>query len=111
MSNHVAFVVNKAMLWQIFPECFGFLYQFSFHRLLHNHPLSSGAGTMVQLVVDVPSGLSLNYAKLNSVALVRKRTIPTTLPSHVGEVSANFCGRRVSRGQRNGSPRPLISIF
>jgi hypothetical protein len=47
--------------------------------------------------------------KLNSVALVRKRTIPTERPPHVGEVSANFCGKRVSRGQRNGSPRPLIA--
>jgi hypothetical protein len=30
--------------------------------------------------------------KLNSVALVRKRTIPTERPLLVGEVSANFCG-------------------
>jgi hypothetical protein len=30
--------------------------------------------------------------KLNSVALVRKRTIPTERPPLVGEVSANFCG-------------------
>jgi hypothetical protein len=30
--------------------------------------------------------------KLNSVTLVRKRTIPTERPPHVGEVSANFCG-------------------
>ena len=29
--------------------------------------------------------------KLNSVALVRERTIPTERPP-VGEVSANFCG-------------------
>jgi len=29
--------------------------------------------------------------KLNSVALVRERTIPTERPSPVGEVSANFC--------------------
>jgi hypothetical protein len=28
----------------------------------------------------------------NSVALVRKRSIPTERPSHVGEVDANFCG-------------------
>jgi hypothetical protein len=48
--------------------------------------------------------------KLNSVALVRKRTIPTEQP-HVGEVSAKFSGYRLSRGQHNGSPRPLISIF
>jgi hypothetical protein len=29
-----------------------------------------------------------------SVALVRERTIPTERPSLVGEVSANFCGKR-----------------
>ena len=32
--------------------------------------------------------------KLNSVALVRERTIPTERPPPVGEVSANFCGYR-----------------
>jgi hypothetical protein len=30
--------------------------------------------------------------KLITVALVRKRTIPTERPLHVGEVSANFWG-------------------
>jgi hypothetical protein len=30
--------------------------------------------------------------KLNSVALVRERTIPTERPPPVGEVSTNFCG-------------------
>jgi hypothetical protein len=49
--------------------------------------------------------------KTNSVVLVRKRTIPTERPPHVGEVSANFCGYRVSRGQRNGSPRPYSRYF
>ena len=49
--------------------------------------------------------------KLNSVALVRERTIPTERPPPVGEVSANFADRGVSRGQHNGSPRPLISVF
>jgi hypothetical protein len=48
--------------------------------------------------------------KTNCVALVRKRTLPTEWPPLVGEVSANFSGYRVSRGQRNESPRPLISI-
>jgi hypothetical protein len=48
---------------------------------------------------------------LNAVALVRKRTTPTERPPHVGEFSANFCGQRVLRGQRNGYLRPLISIF
>jgi hypothetical protein len=32
------------------------------------------------------------WLKLNSVALDRKRTIPTEQPPLVGEVSANFCG-------------------
>jgi len=43
----------------------------------------------------VPS-YTVNYThaqtKLNSVVLVRKRTIPTERPPPVGEVSANFCG-------------------
>jgi hypothetical protein len=43
--------------------------------------------------------------------LARKQTIPTERPLPVGEVSANFCGEIMSRGQRNGSPRPLISGF
>jgi hypothetical protein len=32
------------------------------------------------------------HKKINSVVLVRKRTISTEKPPHVGEVSANFCG-------------------
>jgi hypothetical protein len=45
-----------------------------------------------------------------SVALVRKRTIPTERPPLLGEVSANFCGKRVSRGQRDRSLRPYSRI-
>jgi hypothetical protein len=53
---------------------------------------------------DEPGGLYSTYemilrqvnkyphTKLNSVALVRERTIPTERPPPVGEVSANFCG-------------------
>jgi hypothetical protein len=56
----VGFVVDKVALGQFFSQYFGFLCQFSFHRLLHTrHHLSSGAGTIDQLVADVPSGLSL----------------------------------------------------
>jgi hypothetical protein len=43
--------------------------------------------------------------------LVRNRTIPTEPPPRIGEVSANSCGCRMSRGQRKGFPRPLISVF
>jgi hypothetical protein len=42
--------------------------QFSFHRLLHiKHHLSSGAGTIGQLVADVPSGLSLTPSQVTKL--------------------------------------------
>jgi hypothetical protein len=47
---------------------------------------------------------------INFMALVRERTIPTERPPLVDEVSATFCGYKVSRGQRNGSPRPYSRI-
>jgi hypothetical protein len=46
------------------------------------------------------------------MALIRKQTIPIEQPPLVGEVSVNFGGHRVPRGERNGSQRPLIlNIF
>jgi hypothetical protein len=48
--------------------------------------------------------------KLNSVALVSKRTLPTERPPLVDEVSANFCGQRVPRDQCNGSRSRYFSI-
>jgi hypothetical protein len=59
MSGNVGFVVDKVALRQVFFEYFGFPCQFSFHRMLHTHHLSSGAGTIGQLVADVSNGLSL----------------------------------------------------
>jgi hypothetical protein len=46
-------------LWSFFSEYFGFPCQ-SFHRLLHTHhyPIC-GAGTVGQIVADVPSGLNV----------------------------------------------------
>jgi hypothetical protein len=58
MSGHVKFVVKNVALRQVFSECFGFPCQFSLHQMVHTH-ISSGAGTIGQLVVDVLSGLSL----------------------------------------------------
>jgi hypothetical protein len=55
--------------------------------------------------------ISLFHLKLKTKTpwpLIRKRSIQTERPPLVGEVSANFCGYRVSRGQRNGSSRSLI---
>jgi hypothetical protein len=57
--SHVRFVMDRVVLGQGFSEYLGFPCQFSFHWLLHIHHLSSGAGTIGQLVADVPSGLSL----------------------------------------------------
>jgi hypothetical protein len=45
-------------------------------------------------------------AKLNSVASVRERTIPTERPPLVSEVNANFCWWRVPHGQGDGSLQP-----
>jgi hypothetical protein len=45
-------------LGQVFSEYFDFPCQCAFHRLVHNHHLSSGAGTIGQTVAAVPSGLS-----------------------------------------------------
>jgi hypothetical protein len=39
-----------------------------------------------------------------SMALVRKRTIPTERPQLIGEVSDDLCEQRVPRGQRDRSP-------
>jgi hypothetical protein len=52
-------VVDTVALGQVFSEYFGFPCQLSFHTLLHNHHLSSGAGTIGQLEAEVPSELSL----------------------------------------------------
>jgi hypothetical protein len=49
--------------------------------------LSATAVLIVQERTD-----RLTKTKLNSVALVRERTVPTERPPPVGEVSANFCG-------------------
>jgi hypothetical protein len=57
--GHVGFVMDKVALGHVFSEDFGFPCQFSFHRLFYIHHLSLGAGTIGQIVTDVPSRLSL----------------------------------------------------
>jgi hypothetical protein len=60
----VGFVADKVALRQVFSEYFGFTYQSFFHRLLHSHHHpSSEAGTIGQIVADVPSGLSFTPPK------------------------------------------------
>jgi hypothetical protein len=56
----MGFVVDEVALGQVFFEYLSFPCQFSFHRLLHtNHHISPGAGTISELVADVPSALNL----------------------------------------------------
>ena len=50
-------------------------------------------GLVMQLGIEnLESNGQNTETKLNSVALVRERTIPTKRPLPVGEVSANFFG-------------------
>jgi hypothetical protein len=49
---------------------------------------------------------NIKIYKKNSMVWVSERTIPTERPPLVVEVIANFCGKRMSRGQRDGSLRP-----
>jgi hypothetical protein len=44
----------------------------------------------------------MQHLKVNSVAWVREQTISTEQQLLGGEVSANFYGQKVSRGQSNG---------
>jgi hypothetical protein len=46
----------------------------------------------------------------DSVALVRERTILAERRLLVGEIAAKFCRERVSRGQRDRSPRSYSSF-
>jgi hypothetical protein len=66
----MGFVVDKVALGQVFFEYIGFPCQFSFHPLLHAHHVTSGAGTIVQFVADVPSGLSLTPLKNEKKKLI-----------------------------------------
>jgi hypothetical protein len=51
-----------------------------------------------------------NSVSVNPVALVHEPTIPTERSPLVGEVSTNFCGWRVSRGQCDGSLRSYFRL-
>jgi hypothetical protein len=65
-----------------------------FHLLLYytSHLSSSPVSLSLSLCTTDPIWNIKTKTKLNSVALVRRRTIPTERQPHVGEVSANLCG-------------------
>jgi hypothetical protein len=56
---------------------------------LENHPQLNATWKKTRPEI---SNLQKKKLKLNSVALVRERTIPTERPPLVDKVSANFCG-------------------
>jgi hypothetical protein len=55
-------VCGRVALGKILCEYFGFPCR-SLYRLLHNNRVSSGAGTVCQIVAGGPSGLSLTPPK------------------------------------------------
>jgi hypothetical protein len=89
-------------LGQVFFEYFGYPSQFSFHRLLHihhhhDHHLSSGAGTLGQLLAEVPSGLSLHPKK-------PKKKTELKVPAFYGT-------RRLCRVHNSATVNPILSQF
>jgi hypothetical protein len=60
--GNLGFVVEKTALVQVFSGYFDFPCH-SFHRLIHTHHPSSGAGTVGQILADVPIGLILTLTQ------------------------------------------------
>jgi hypothetical protein len=71
---------------------------------------NSGFSTLTRYLCHIASRSSTKK-NLNSVAVVRKRTIPTEWPPLVGEVSANVCGQRVLRGLAQRIPTAVNLCF
>jgi hypothetical protein len=63
-----------------------------FSRYDNKTLINRGCSTMPLQIQELKDSACYMNLKLNSVALVRKQTIPTERPPHVCEVSANVCG-------------------
>jgi hypothetical protein len=64
----------------------------------------------------IDKSLPLDYilktkTKTKLHGLSPRANLPTERPQLVGEVTANFCGKRVPRGQRDGSLRPYYRFL
>jgi hypothetical protein len=66
--------------------------------------------SLIMSITNDYDWLHLHMDKKNSVTWVCERTIPTERAPLFGEVSANFCGQRVSRGQRDVSLLPYSRL-
>jgi hypothetical protein len=85
----VGFVADKMELGLVFSEYFGFPCQFSFHRLLHiHHHLSSEAGTISQLMANVPSALSLTPPQETKLPIDQLIVYLTTLSKESNDITS-----------------------
>jgi len=75
LTDSVALLVETGFNYNTATDFRQYLCEVSFHTKSHSNTV-----------------ILFHFNKLNSVALVRERTIPTERPPPVGEVSANFCG-------------------
>jgi hypothetical protein len=107
-SGHMGFVVDEVALGQVFSEYFGFPCQFSFHRLLHTHHLSSGAGTIRQILANVASRLNLTPPQE-----IKKKTLPRfepdTSPNIYSFIATPTCLPTVKGYINNSKETPLAS--
>jgi hypothetical protein len=78
----MGFVGDKVALQQILSDYVGFLHEFSFHRPLHTHNLSSGTGKIGQILAHVPSGLSLTPSQETKKIKVKGNVISVTGEAH-----------------------------
>jgi hypothetical protein len=104
-SGHVASVVDKVALGQVFSEYFSFPYQFSFHQMphSHHHHQSSEAGITGQIVANVPSGLSLTNPKK-----LKKKVQVCTGPIHI---KSEFMKQLVVHSRWMGLPLCLFNAL
>jgi hypothetical protein len=82
-SDHVEFVVDKVAMGQVFSTLISHVDSHSTDCSTRRHP---GAGTMGQIVVDVPRGLSLN--------LPPPKKLPYILESNPHLVFATFLNEK-----------------
>jgi hypothetical protein len=69
-----------------------YVFQYHSHFSAAAIKIAVSPPSVYSLAIVFTSTPTITSKKLNSVALIRKRTISTERPPLVGEVSANFCG-------------------
>jgi hypothetical protein len=101
--GHITHVCQAQILQEHIKSRRIYVYYIYIYNILRKFHISVSSTKMQQ-------GVMIQELKLNSVGWVRERTIPTERLRIVSEISANFCGYRVSRCQRDGSLRPYSQL-